>query len=710
MKILARWCPTLCLTLAVAACGNSTPDGSSGSDTDAPIAIVNDWAISKVAGEPGGPGAVDGAAFDARLFYATGLVGIGDKLYFADYGNCAVRELDLATNQVSTLAGRLGASRSALVDGFGESATFMQPRSLAVLDQALYVSDMTTGGRAVLRRVDPQTREVRTINDPSTGRPWDILTTELVLAASPSKVFLAASRAIYSYEPSTGGFELIAGKPGEGGEANGDAASARFWTISSMTYDGAGGLLVSESWDLRRVDLATKQVTLLAGNSSQYIGVADGFGTNALFNNISGITAFGSEVYLTDYIDVPPHVDGGSLALALGFGRVRKYDPASTALTTIAGYLPRPTAMVGEVDGVGTSARFLEPHAIWANGDSVYVGSSSAIRRLSIASGEVNLVAGTLIKSDLVSPGGLVLHEGLLYTYANSQMAIVNVEPSSGLVSTVVGYHKLEPPREQESKFPVNYCYGLAEADGELYCAANRDVQCPDGESFMQVTDVYAINLQNSESRLVWSQPDAVAMDVLVDGNDLFLLLRKATTCSGDHSMTNQAQLWRLPNDDFTAAELVGSPQLTQALIVRMTQDGRTFIMTDGTRVLRYDPANDKTSTLVGSSSEADCKEGTLRGARFGQLLGIAAGNGGLFLGDAVCHTVSFADLSNDQVTTLAGDPNNPNPSFKPGHGKSAGIYRPSRLTWDEPARILYLADTRDNVIVRLTPPKDKQP
>jgi hypothetical protein len=711
MKTLVRWCLNLSLLHAVAACGNSTPDDrSAGSDNDAPIPMVNDWAISKVAGEPGGPGAVDGPALDARMFYVTGLAGIGDKLYFADYVNCAVRELDLATNQVLAFAGQPGSCRATPVDGVGEQAGFRQSRSLAALGQLLYLGDMTLGGNAVLRRIDPETREVRTINDPSTGKPWDILTTELVLAASPSKLYLAASRAIYSYDPITGIFELIAGKPGEGGEVNGDAASARFWTITSMTYDGAGGLLVSESWDLRRVDLETKQVRLLAGNSDGYIGVADGFGTDALFNDISGITAFGSKVYLADYITEPLHVEDGSLALALGFGRIRQYDPASTAVTTIAGTLPRPTAMVGEVDGVGTKARFLEPDAIWANGESIFVGSRSAIRRISIASGEVTLVAGELMKSDLVTPGGLILHEGLLYTYANNEMAIVNIEPSSGLLSTVIGYHKLEPPRGQESKFPVNYCWGLAVADGELYCATYREVLCPDEESYMNVTDLYAVDLRTSASRLVWSQPDAIAMDLIAGGHDLFLALKKATTCSGDDSITDDVQLWRLPIDDATAASLLGRPKLSQAMIVRMTQDSGTFIMTDGTRVLRYDPASDTTATLFGNENRSGCQEGTFGGARFSHVIGIAAGNGGLFLGDAACHTISFADLSSGQVTTLAGDPNRPTSDFEPGRGRQAGFNRPGRLTWDETTKTLYLADTRQNVIARLTPPEDQAP
>jgi hypothetical protein len=397
------------------------------------------------------------------------------------------------------------------------------------------------------------------------------------------------------------------------------------------------------------------------------------------------------------------------LALALSFGRIRQYDPVSTAVTTVAGSLPRPTAMVGEVDGTGSSARFLEPFSIAALGDSIYVGSWSAIRRFSPDSGKVDLVAGSLMQSGLVTPGGLVLHDGLLYTYANNEMAIVNIEPSSGLISTVIGYHKPEPPHEDEGKFPVDYCYGLAETGGVLYCAA---LYCPEDKTAPPVTNVYAIDLHSSVSQKIWSRSNAFPTDQIVVNHEVFLLLKQITTCKRiNDALADRAQLWRLPTDDSTPAELVGSPRfLGQPPMVRMAQDRDTFLITDGTRVLRYDPASDTTATLFGNENRSGCQEGTFGGARFSEVIGIAAGNGGLFLGDAACHTISFADLSSGQVTTLAGDPNRPTLDFEPGRGKQAGFNRPSRLTWDETNKTLYLADTRQNVIARLTPPEDQAP
>ena len=89
---------------------------------------------------------------------------------------------------------------------------------------------------------------------------------------------------------------------------------------------------------VRRVDVATRRVTTLAGRSTS--GSADGVGTSARFFNPWGI-------------DVTP--DGAIAYVAESTAdRIRQIDVASGTVTTLAGAYN----VHGFADGVGTDALF----------------------------------------------------------------------------------------------------------------------------------------------------------------------------------------------------------------------------------------------------------------------------------------------------------------------------------------------------------------
>ena len=303
---------------------------------------------------------VDGPALDARFFLIKGIARSGNKIYLADSGNVAIRELDLTTSEVTTLAGHLGSLDFSMVDDVGTKAYFRYPTSIAVLGQSLYVSDdgcaYEPARPARLRSIDLSNGTVTTINDPASNTPWNATgDCSLSLTASSNRLYIAGDKAIFGYDPETGTFELVTGAPSEVPNiVDGNATSARFGSIGALTHDGSSGLYVMDNNDLRFVNLANGEVRTLAGSDhlagdagaiQGYPGLADGTGDNAQFETALSIWYDNSTVYMTDTPSTPVYMEKGPLAYAFQFGRLRNYDTNVNVVDTLAGYLPRPTAI-----------------------------------------------------------------------------------------------------------------------------------------------------------------------------------------------------------------------------------------------------------------------------------------------------------------------------------------------------------------------------
>ena len=125
-------------------------DSSSIRSIDLVTAQVTTLAGSTVLGAVDGPGAT--ALFN-RPF---GLWGNNGILYVADYGNGVIRQMDLTSNQVTTLAGGYGIG--AQTDGIGLNARFIGPEVLWGDGTTLYV-----GSRQSIRTITLNTAEVRTL-------------------------------------------------------------------------------------------------------------------------------------------------------------------------------------------------------------------------------------------------------------------------------------------------------------------------------------------------------------------------------------------------------------------------------------------------------------------------------------------------------------------------------------------------------------------
>ncbi len=174
--------------------------------------------------------------------------------------------------------------------------------------------------------------------------------------------------------------------PAQGATVTGDtdatANAARFNGPFGITTDGES-LYVADPTNnkIRRIVIATGAVTTIAGPppGSTASGDADGVGTAARFNNPSGITTDGTNLYVADFSN----------------NKIRHIVIATGAVTTLAGPLPGSTVL-GDADGTGNSARLNTPLGLTTDGTNLYIvdQANHKIRQLAIATGAVTTLAG----------------------------------------------------------------------------------------------------------------------------------------------------------------------------------------------------------------------------------------------------------------------------------------------------------------------------
>jgi hypothetical protein len=191
-------------------------------------------AVDTIAGALNQGGFDDGVGAAARFdfsseSFAGGLATDGVDLFVADPGNFAIRRVELATGEVTTIAG----GTEGTADGTGDEAQFVAPAGLAYDDGTLYVADV---GAHTIRAIDVATGDVTTL----TGR---------------------------------------ANLPGD---ADGDADGARFAGPYKLAADGLGNLYVTSTGvgdalphTIRRIRLADVETSTFAGDDILY-GFGDG--------------------------------------------------------------------------------------------------------------------------------------------------------------------------------------------------------------------------------------------------------------------------------------------------------------------------------------------------------------------------------------------------------------------------------------------------
>ncbi|MER7181089.1 NHL domain-containing thioredoxin family protein [Streptomyces hyaluromycini] len=252
-----------------------------------------------------------------------------------------------------TVVRRLGSGTRGFADGTADTASFNEPQGLALLDDgSVAVADTVNHA---LRRLDPATGEVSTLagtgrqwwqGSPTSGpareidlsSPWDV-----AVFGGMVWIAMAGVHQLWTYDPESGTVAVAAGTTNEG-LVDGPAAEAWFAQPSGLAATAERLWLAdSETSALRWVDL-DGHVHTAVGTGLFDFGHRDGAAGQALFQHPLGVTAL---------------PDGSVAVSDTYNHALRRYDPATGEVTTLATDLREPSdaVLAGDEIVVVESAR-----------------------------------------------------------------------------------------------------------------------------------------------------------------------------------------------------------------------------------------------------------------------------------------------------------------------------------------------------------------
>jgi hypothetical protein len=284
------------------------------------LVLANPASITTFAGSSAGFNNISSAG-SATFNRPMAVTTDGINLYVADSLNNAIRQINIATQHVTTIAGNT-AGQAGSVDGTGNTASFNLPRDITTDGTNLYVAD---SGNFTIRKIVLSTGVVTTIAgavgeagsidaDIGTNARFNVLNG---ITTDGNNLYVTDSNNTIRkivLSPGTvpaGSVTTLAGTPGTAGSTDGTQAAARFNLPQHITTDGPN-LYVTDftGSTIRRIVLATGAVTTIAGKfepggaSGSNVDSAPGTGgETARFNQPNGITTDGVNLYVTDSYD-----------------------------------------------------------------------------------------------------------------------------------------------------------------------------------------------------------------------------------------------------------------------------------------------------------------------------------------------------------------------------------------------------------------------
>ena len=286
-------------------------------------------------------GTADGVGTAARFNNPYGITSDGTNLYVADTNSHTIRQINIATQAVTTLA---GSGIGGAADGVGTAASFSRPSGITTDGIHVYVAD---SGNGLIRKISIATGAVSTLAGKVAGHRFSSF-------------------------------------------ADGTGTTAEFGDLAGITTDGAN-IYVAEngSYRIRKVVIATGVVSTVAGNGTK--GYVDASGTNARFEGAVAVSLIGDTLYVSDK---------GGLAIrqiTLSTGQVNtvfSFNAGSspTGLTNDGANLYATQASGGAVDKItlssggaatkssflGSNATLTDPYDITSDGKKLFLVNASS--------------------------------------------------------------------------------------------------------------------------------------------------------------------------------------------------------------------------------------------------------------------------------------------------------------------------------------------
>jgi sugar lactone lactonase YvrE len=423
------------------------------------------------------------------------------------------------------------------------------------------------------------------------------------------------------------------------GSRDGTGVAARFWWPNGVAVDSVGNVYVADSGNHTiRKSTPTGVVTTLAGSAGQQ-GTVDGTGAAARFSYPRYVT-----------VDA-----AGNVYVADGPRTIRKVTPVGV-VTTLAGA----AYQTGSTDGLGSAARFTEPHGVAVDGTgNVFVADVATIRKVTPAgvvstlagsAGQHGSTDGTGSAARFVSLYGVTVDSvGNLYLTDDADCTIRKVT-AAGVVSTLAGSAGQR---------------GSADGTG----SAAR-FSAPDGVTVDTAGNLYVTDTGMHTIRKV-TPAGAVS------------------TLAGSTGQPGSA-------DGIGSAARFNAP-----CGVVVDRAGNVYVADRDNNEIRVLTSGGVVSTLAGvpSSGSAD---GARAAARFNSPNGVAVDSAGnVYVADSSNSTIRKVTVAG-LVTTLAGSSVGQQGNAD-GVGSAARFDMPRGVAVDSIGNI-YVADTFNDIVRKVTP------
>ena len=450
---------------------------------DASTGIITTVAGNGIAGFGGDNGPATGASLSWPMGVA---VDTNGHLFIADKNNYRIREVDLSTGIITTVAGN-GTSGFGGDNGLATAAILSSLTAIAVNSNGNFY--IANGNR--IRKVTISTGVITTVagnGNYGFGGDGGLATGAMlkqpaaVAVDGNGNIFIADSynERIRKVTASTGVISTVAGTGtyGYGGDG-GLATAAMLEEPAGVAVDNNGNIFIADSYDhrIRKVTVSTGMIATIAGNGTAGYGGDGGLATAAMLSYPRGLA-----------LDATGHL------LVCDFGLtsnlVRKIDLSPGTIRTVAGDL-------GD-NGLGTATALNFPNSVStdANGNLFIVDyQNNRVRMVNPSTDVITGVAGNgtqgfagdngpATAASLYSPWGIAVDgSGNVFIADSANNCIREVNHSTGVITTVAGngtagYSGDNGPATGAS---LDDPYGVAtDATGHLYISdhLNNRIRC----------------------------------------------------------------------------------------------------------------------------------------------------------------------------------------------------------------------------------------
>jgi sugar lactone lactonase YvrE len=599
-----------------------------------------------------------------------------------------------------------GASPAGYVDGTGGEARFNVPNGIAVdASGTLYVADSQNCRVRKVTAAGVVTTFAGAFSsdgdNPCGNGDGPIATAQV---SGPSSVAVDSAGTVYVADTfnntirkiSGGVVSTLAGLAGVSGANDGTGSNALFNQPSGIAVDSLGTVYVADTNNHTiRAITPGGTVTTIAGLAATF-GSADGTGSAARFNRPQGVA-----------VD-----SAGNLYVADGNNHTIRKISAGAVVTTLAGL----AGSAGSTNGTGSAARFAGPAGLAVDAaGTVYVADTNNHRiRQVTALGVVTTLAGggfpggfdgTGTSARFNTPQDIAIDSaGVLYVADTFSDTIRKIAPG-GVVTTLAGFYGSVGAVDGAGSnarfsFPAAVA---ADASGNIYVADRTNQTIRKVTRSGTVTTLAGLatmigNTDGTGSAARFSAPQGVAVDA---AGTLYVADTNNHTI---RTITPEGVVSTLAGSPGSSGSLDGvgsAARFTGPRGVAVDSTGVVYVADTNNHTIRKITAGGVVTTLAGLAGSQGNTDGTGNAARFNAPSGLVVdGAGNLYVADGNNHTIRKITPAG-AATTLAGAPG----AFGrvDGVGSEARFAAPAGIALDSATGTLYVTDSGSSTIRQVT-------